>query len=347
MRLSPLLAASVAALYLAGCPSAPTPEPAVPSRATLPPRPDAVTCAPFDGEFAATLADTGCLPDGAAAPDLVPYTVRSPLWTDGALKRRWLTVPPGETIGFSPSGAWDFPIGSLLIKQFLATPDEPIETRFMRWDGADWQFATYRHDGGDAVLLTDSAWGEVTLGGEPVPWYFPGVDGCATCHLGGALGPVAAQLDTEYDYDGAVRSQLEEMARVGLLDTPSPQAAQPLVRPEDAAAPLQDRARSWLHANCAHCHRPDGWTPPEMTMDLRYTTPLPDARLCGEPVQFDQAPDAGAYRLAPGDSGDSAIWGRIVDSMTPMPPVGTLVLDPLAEDTVRAWIDSAPDCQSP
>ncbi|MCO4774132.1 MAG: hypothetical protein KDA24_29140, partial [Deltaproteobacteria bacterium] len=327
-----------------GCPSEPA-EPVLETRALLAPRAEVAICAPLDGDtFAADLRATACFPDGPAA-DLIPYDVRSPLWTDGALKRRWMTVPPGEVVGYSATGDWLFPQGSTLIKQFLAAPDVPIETRFMVRDGDGWMFASYQHDGEEAPLLHTFDVADIALGENTVRWYFPDADGCRTCHTGGALGPVAAQLDTDYDYAGEVRSQLDELARIGVFDVSAPTAAAPLPDPADDTESLEDRARSWLHANCAHCHRPGGWTPPEMTMDLRFTTPLPSARVCGEPVQFDQAPDAGAFRIAPGASSDSAIWGRITaDGLDRMPPIGTTLLDPVSVQTVQAWIDSLEGC---
>jgi hypothetical protein len=56
---------------------------------------------------------------------LIPYDVNSPLWTDGALKRRWIAVPndgshnsAGERIGFSATEPWDYPVGTVLVKHF-------------------------------------------------------------------------------------------------------------------------------------------------------------------------------------------------------------------------------------
>jgi len=277
----------------------------------------------------------------------VPYTVRSPLWTDGALKERWIALPPETVIGYSPDGPWSFPQGAVLLKSFLAGPDDPIETRLMVRRGDGWTSASYRWDGDDAALLNDSLEESVTLAdGTVSQWLFPAPGACASCHSGGAIGPVSAQLDTDYDYGGDVRSQLDEMARVGLFDLADPVLPEPLARPGDSGADLEDRARSWLHGNCAHCHRPGGWAPPEMDMDLRAQIPLAQARTCGVPVQFDMAPEAGAYRLSPGFSDDSALWGRTQsDGLFRMPPVGVSISDPLGAELLRTWIDGRQDCE--
>ncbi len=307
-----------------------------------------VTCQPLDQDdrFAPLLADTGCLDGSSPAPGLVPYSVRSPLWTDGALKERWISLPVDSVIGYAPDAPWVFPEDAVLIKSFLRGPSDPIETRLMVRRGTGWRFASYRWEEGSAQLLEDALQESVTLAdGTLSEWYFPAPDGCLTCHAGGAIGPIAPQLHTEYDYEGAIRSQLDEMARVGLFDVSDPTPPEPLAVPADAAAPMQDRARSWMHGNCSHCHRPGGWAPPEMDMDLRARIPLSAARICGVPVQFETAPEAGAWRLAPGDPTDSALLGRIeAVGIMRMPPVGVSRVDPLGAELLATWIDGRQDC---
>ena len=44
------------------------------------------------------------------------------LWTDGAVKRRWVSLPPGGTIDTSDPDRWVFPVGTRFFKEFAA-PD--------------------------------------------------------------------------------------------------------------------------------------------------------------------------------------------------------------------------------
>ena len=68
--------------------------------------------------FPALLSQTGAFSDVASmttAPGLIPFDVNSPLWTDGALKWRWIAVPTNTQIAFAESTPWNFPPGTVSI----------------------------------------------------------------------------------------------------------------------------------------------------------------------------------------------------------------------------------------
>ena len=85
------------------------------------------------------LSQTGVfqsLKDLTPAAGVLPYDVNSPLWSDGASKRRWLILPKESQIGFSPHGAWKFPPGTVLVKHFEfaaedGRPARRLETRLL------------------------------------------------------------------------------------------------------------------------------------------------------------------------------------------------------------------------
>ena len=81
---------------------------------------------------------------------------------------------------------------------------------------------------------------------------------------------------------GRLANQLETIEHVMMFTAPLPgdvSTLDALADPGDDAAPLEPRARAYLHTNCAQCHRPNGPTP--STMDLRYTTALADTSRMG------------------------------------------------------------------
>jgi glucose/arabinose dehydrogenase len=70
------------------------------------------------GPFPQTLSATGLFTSTAAlapAPGLIEYDVNSPLWSDGASKRRWIALPGTARIAFHATEAWTFPVGTVLV----------------------------------------------------------------------------------------------------------------------------------------------------------------------------------------------------------------------------------------
>jgi uncharacterized repeat protein (TIGR03806 family) len=314
------------------------------------------------GTFPKRLSETGCYADLEQAQlvdGLLEFRVRSPLWSDATHNRRFLFVPDGARIEAPPTGAWAFPVGTILVKQFALQFDDrdpnsvrPIETRFILHQPGGWEFHSYRWnaEGTDAELVTKEETVAYTLaaqGASHVQEYqFPGPNTCPICHAvapGRVLGPRTEQLNYPVRYaEGAEpRNQLEALAALGLFDMPEGELPS-LPDPSDSALPLEQRARSYLHANCAHCHQPEGWSSPGFTMDLRYGLTLRDAHICGEEPMFFRE---GRALIAPGAPDESAILIRMRDlDLDRMPPVATQVVDPSGAQVVEDWIRSLSGC---
>ncbi|MGB8328783.1 MAG: hypothetical protein WCE62_01550, partial [Polyangiales bacterium] len=124
-----------------------------PSGPALPPRPEVQTClSGVTDAMPARLSDTGCFLDLKSlepGPDLIPYEVNSPLWTDGAFKPRYMVVPTPQRISIDEDGSWEFPDGSILIKSFgfelqVGEPESRrvVETRFMVRRNGLWEYTT-------------------------------------------------------------------------------------------------------------------------------------------------------------------------------------------------------------
>ena len=63
------------------------------------------------------------------AADNLPFSPQYPLWSDGAVKSRWLHIPKGRFIDGSNPDVWKFPVGTRLWKEFRF--GRRVETRFM------------------------------------------------------------------------------------------------------------------------------------------------------------------------------------------------------------------------
>jgi uncharacterized repeat protein (TIGR03806 family) len=332
-------------------------------------RPEVQTCLPDPSEgMPARLSDTGCFTDLKAlepGPDLIPYDVNSPLWTDGAFKPRYMVVPHAKQITIEEDGSWVFPEGSVLIKAFgfeleVGDPESRrvVETRFMVRRNGRWDYATYQwnDEGTEGELLPpdESKTIEYTIrtNGEPkvIEYLFPNRDACVTCHgaaINEVLGPKTAQVNRDRNYDGVVANQLVAMAEIDLLALDAAEEIEPdaeprMVSPQNGEGALGDRARAYLDANCAHCHQPGGWAPSDIGLDFRYQVPLEETGVCDPMKYFEWV---GMPRVAPGNPEGSGILQRFVllDALR-MPSLGTSTTDSFGAGLLTEWIARLDAC---
>lgn len=309
--------------------------------------------------FPAKLSGTGIFTDGKLTPraGVVPYGLNSTMWADGAAIRRWVALPEGKTIGFSPTGEFAWPGGAVFVQHFempAGTASRRLETRVMVLDatGAFGFGASYRWrgDGSDADLVDAEGQEQIlkTTGppGQPreQTWLFPSRGLCYLCHspaAGFVLGPKTRQLNGNFTYpDGTTGNQLEVWSRLGMFDKPvATGTAATLPKTcaiNDISAPLENRVRSYLDGNCAHCHRPGGtgggW-------DARYETPLAEQGIVGADAR-NTLGIAGAKIVAPGDVAKSLLHARMasIEPTGQMPPVTRNVPDTFALKALTDWI---------
>jgi hypothetical protein len=208
-----------------------------------------VGCGP-DGGLAPDLSCTGLYSDWATktiSPGVLAYTPGFVLWSDGAVKSRWISLPPGSQIDTTDMDDWVFPVDTKIWKQFVVG-GQLVETRLIWKQGSGWQFSDYlwSADGSSAPLLKT---GETNVNGTT--YEIPALDRCPSCHSGRqddvlgfdliGLGVPAAQGVT-----------LASLVAAGQLTQPPPAVS--MVIPEDATQ-LAAPALGWLHVNCgASCH---------------------------------------------------------------------------------------------
>ena len=323
------------------------------------------------GTLPLLLSQTGAFSDLTSltpAQGVIPYTVNAPLWSDGAGKGRWVAVPNDgthntsvEDVIYSENEEWNFPIGTVFIKHFEIALDERspevtkrLETRFLvqQSDGGYYGF-TYRWNsaGTDADLLETSLNETLTIidqsgTSRQQNWSYPGRADCFTCHTeasGFVLGPKARQLngDLFYTKTGLLANQLESWNHIGLFNQQINVAGLPQILTSknlyDTSASLEDRALSYLDANCASCHRPQGG--PRSTFDLRLNIPLAQSGLINAPVIEDLG-IPGARVIVPGDPDRSILYQRLsqVGTAVAMPPLAKNKLDADAVSMIRQWI---------
>lgn len=299
------------------------------------------------------LSNTGCVSSSdprQPASGLIPYAINAPFWSDGADKERWMALPDGQNIAVQASGDWDFPTGTVLMKNFRIGT-QLIETRlFMRHPDGAWGGFSYEWNAEqtEATLLQGGAVRDVGGGRN---WIFPSEGQCLECHTdaaGRALGLETAQLNRTFTYPQTNRTanELTTLNHVGMLTPAITDAASQPVLPDPAgSAALGDRARAYLHTNCSQCHRPGGTT--QSSMDLRYTATLVGTNACDAlPSAGDLGLGANARLIAPGDSGNSLLVYRMNrrDSSA-MPPLASNTVDTNGVSLIAQWIDGLTACQ--
>jgi chitobiase/beta-hexosaminidase-like protein len=270
-------------------------------------------------------------------------------WSDGAAKKRWIALPPGERISFAPTGPWRFPAGTVFVKHF-EVPDplthtiRRIETRVLVRDTTGGVYGVtykWRQDGSDADLVTEART-EPVRGTASGLWYFPGPQDCRTCHTpvsGGVLGVNTRQLNLT---TGGGENQLVEWQRAGVfgrIPSLDPDHLSRLAREDDFARSLQQRARSYLDANCSNCHQPGGVAG---NFDARFEEPPALQNLVDGPVLINLGVDH-ARVIAPADPWRSILLARVETSEgTRMPPLGHTAVDTKGAALLREWIGSMP-----
>jgi uncharacterized repeat protein (TIGR03806 family) len=312
------------------------------------------------GQVATNLSQTGCVEVTAPTQPstaMISYDVINPLWTDRAEKLRFFAIPDGTTINVTTNGDFEFPVGSVLMKHFILD-GQYIETRLLMFHPEGWLGYSYewQYDSNgnpvDAVLL-DTAKSK-PIGGQT--WHYPSRQDCLECHTadaGRAIGTEVLQLNREYTFtENSVytSNQLLSYEQMGLLTATIPPALleNKLLTLNDVSATYEQRAKSYLHSNCAYCHSPTG--PFSNEMDLRFTTPLADMNVCNvRAISGDMGlvyplliNPAGTY-----DFPDSVLPLRMeadINSGFRMPPLGTELIDTDALDIIKHWINTISFC---
>jgi len=311
--------------------------------------------APVAADAPATLAETGLYSDFVAktiATDVHPFSPQYPLWTDGALKRRWIWLPAGTAIDASDPDAWIFPIGTRIWKEFAFS--RRIETRYMeRLASGEWLYASYRwnEDESAATLAPVRGVRRAAESRPGVPYGIPSLVDCRSCHESGAssvLGFSALQLSADRDPGGLHQAPLEtgfldlaELVRRGLVVGLPPGLADGAPRVH-AGTPTARTALGYLHGNCAHCHNPHSPIANlGLFLDVRADgTPDAIATAVAHESHYRPTGTSIETRIVPGDPGASLLIAR-VSSRNPvrqMPPTGTHLVDEEAIALLTRWI---------
>jgi len=290
---------------------------------------------------------------------------------DGQIEFESLTYPqpaPG-----APPG-WKFPNGTVLVETLSLDMEQGkpasrrrLETRILfheRLTGDEiigdqsWQGYTYvwNDEQTDAVLLEDPKGLDRALtivdasapgGKRQQTWHFPSRTECAVCHNMAAkyvLGAQTLQMNRDFDAGAGSENQLRAFEQQGLFTKPLAKPPEQMARLTDYQAEREElsaKARSYLHANCSHCHRKWGGG----NADFQLLATL-------------DASDMGAIGVRPGQGTFNMPHARLVAAGDPyrsvlnyrmaltgpgrMPRLGSNIIDEQGVRLVQDWIQQLP-----
>ena len=311
------------------------------------------------------LSETGCFgADGNPSAGLVPYSLLAPLWSDNASKLRYIALPDGTHATLNDRGDFLFPVGTVLVKEFLLE-DVRVETRLlMQHSDGFWAGYSYAWVDSDGTLLPEGellpeAVDPVTRDVASIDetWTYPSREECLGCHTDAAarsLGVEVGHLNVDMAYPGGqTANQLYTLWSLGMLEGDiESYGSRAYPAFDDETAPLADRVWSYLNVNCSGCHNRIGGPGglgvsrmPDVRYDLMADPEEPHfltTSLCGAvstAADIGLGPDA--LLVSPGnpghwsdlDAGGSVMYLRmaarpdLAGTTGVMPPIGTALPD--------------------
>ncbi|WP_193452969.1 SO2930 family diheme c-type cytochrome [Pseudomonas nitroreducens] len=320
------------------------------------------------------------------AAEVLPYDLNTPLFTDYAHKLRTVWMPEGLSAQYAED-RFDYPVGTVLTKTFYYPRDaqgnllqnsqddrDPkagldmgkvhlVETRVLVRQKDGWAALPYvwNADQSEATLelAGDSPALELTAeDGKKTAFTYmvPDANQCSECHAeqkGGGiapLGPKARHLNKDFAYAEGSDNQLQHWQARGFLKGLPALAQVPQnalwghPRPGEG---LEKQARSYLDANCSHCHNPKG-AARTSGLHLDPHTPVSIAYgLCKPPVAAGGGTGGRLEDIHPGSPEKSVLSYR-VGSDKPgdmMPELGRTLVHREGLELLNRWIASLPgDC---
>ena len=287
---------------------------------------------------------------------VIPYDLNVPLFSDYALKKRFIYVPDGIQIPYNESETLELPVGSVLIKNFYYNQngtDNRIETRLLIRKTEGWQPELYiwNEDQTDAqrsvVGGTRELEIEVNGGTEIFNYLIPNQNQCKNCHGNNGviepIGPKIPNLNRDYTYVDGTSNQLEKWNQNGILELPNDvNSISKWAEVNDASASLNERARAYLASNCSSCHRRHG-SAANSGLYLEYNnTDSLSSGYWKTPVAAGDGSGGLDYVIKPGSAEESILYYRMNSREVEvrMPEIGRDLIHTEGVQLIKEWIDN-------
>ena len=301
------------------------------------------------------------------ALNVVPYEPASSLFTDYASKKRFIWMPNGvKALYVADNKILDFPIGTVLIKTFYYTTIQPgnttklIETRLMIRKSDGWKFYEYlwndEQTEANLVAGTDFLNGSsktITFkkpNGDDITtdYRIPSNGECFACHkineIATPIGVKPQNLNHNIAYNGVSKKILQKLVEQGYLDN-YPSSIVSTVDYHDTSQPIDLRVRSYLDANCAHCHQ-DQARCYYRALRFPFSQTNVDANM-GICVVAEEPIDASTQKIIqPANNASSVLHYRISTNVENqrMPLLGRTIIHDEGVALIEQWINTLHDC---
>jgi uncharacterized repeat protein (TIGR03806 family) len=303
---------------------------------------------------------TGKLSDLRPADHVIPYSLNTPLFSNYAEKLRFVVLPETGKAVYNDSVAFEFPIGTILIKNFYYPADfrkpdakrKILETRLLVHQPSGWEAWPYIWNDEQTEAVYDPA-GEtkqvayIDSKGKKVltNYVIPNKNQCKGCHARGTtmvpIGPSARQLNMNFSYTTGMENQLVFWKNKGMLENlPASSLPKLAVWNDPSTGSLSDRARAYLDANCAHCHSRRG---PASTSGLFLDVSEKDPTHLGvnkPPVAAGRGAGDLQFDIVPGQPDKSIMVFRMKtnDPAIAMPEIGREQVHREGVALIEEWI---------
>jgi uncharacterized repeat protein (TIGR03806 family) len=327
----------------------------------------------WNGKFEKSISPYNLFQDAIAQrPNggLFFFDINTPLFSDYAVKDRFVYLPDGTAMTYREDGPFELPVGAAIVKSFSYPIDfrDPakgrrlIETRLLINTPSGWQGAAYvwNEDCTDAKLKVAGAvvpveWIDARGVSRSTDYLVPNMNQCKYCHRGfgqtAPLGLTARQLNRTVASSNEKHNQLDHWSAMGILrDAPnSSDVSRLAVWDDPGTGTVEQRALTYLDVNCAHCHNPAGLAGPTL---LGFT--LDDA-LVNRPGVYHRPTAAGNasrgrnFAIVPGNPDASFLLTRLssTHAFIRMPQIGRTVVHDEGVALIREWILSLADDRVP
>lgn len=289
---------------------------------------------------------------------VMAYAPLSPLFSDYAAKHRFIYVPGEGAITYNAGEAWDFVTGSVLIKTFSYPVDERdpslgerlIETRLLVRRDSGWDVMTYRWNEAQDEALRDPygsvvpmSWIDHTGVTRTVDYNVPNVNQCGTCHgLRNTIVPLGVKTRQLNGANGATANMVDEVAARGWFNAAVPAAAEreTVVNPFGTEGTVEQKARAYVDANCAHCHREGAKAGVSGLWLTWHETSPTRLGVCKQPPGAGKGSCGLEFDVVPGEPEQSILMCRVrsTDAEVKMPELPTTLVHHEGADLLEQWI---------